>query len=133
MSDKKDRSKYISAVLKAPMGAFLIALIFLAFNVITFNEPLKLYAVLGSSLLVLIYIYSFYTIGLILIVPTIWILHRSSKLNAITSIASGGIFGALVGFGLLGVGSSWIYLGPIMGFASGYVLWKSWPKDVIHQ
>jgi len=130
-----DHSRYFSAVLKAPIGAFVVLFIYLLFDILTtniINSPVeRLQTLIGSSLLMLAGIYVFYTVGLVLIIPIIWGLHHFGKLNIVTSMILGGIFGCLGSAILSGTFTIWPYLGPLMGVASGYLLWASWPKDSI--
>lgn len=124
-----DRSRYVSAILKAPMGGFLVLFIYLFFDIIASNSPGKIEVLIGSSLFMLVGIYTFYTIGLVLIIPIIWGLHRLDKFNVVTSLIAGGLFGSLVAYIVADTFKFWSYVGPIMGIASGYLLWTSWPKD----
>jgi hypothetical protein len=123
-----DRSKYLSAILKAPMGGFLVLFICLFFEIVVSSRSDKFEALLGSSFLMLVYIYMFYMIGLILIIPIVWGLHHWGKLNSITSMIGGGLFGCLAAGMVSGIFEYGNYLCPLMGVASGYILWSSWPK-----
>ena len=109
----------VVAFLVAPLGAVAVLALLLMSSVIN-NKSWSgfLEVLLGFSA----FIYGFYLIGLILILPAYFWLKYKRRLNRKNLLLLGSVFGALIGIILSLIAVAWLFLGVAMGLVSGYVL-----------